>query len=178
MRGSPGRHGSTNVPAHGRAPASESWAQCHGASCGRAAKRSGRMSGGTDSGLMVAEALLDIGRPAQAREHAADYLAGHPEDARGLRLIARCYEATEDYARMLDAAQAAIAGDAESYQGQVLLASALIHLRRYAEAVDVATRAIRLSPHGWRGPPPTGVAQCARGRPPARQAAGKRAGSL
>src|SRR5256885_14541142 len=103
------------------------------------------MSGG-QFGLATAEALLDIGRPAQAREHAAGYLAGHPEDARGLRLIARCYEATEDYARMLDAAQAAIAGDAESYQGQVLLASALIHLRRYAEAGDVATPALRPAP--------------------------------
>ncbi len=38
-------------------------------------------------GLLTAEALLEIGRPAQAREHAAGYLAGHPEDARGLRLI-------------------------------------------------------------------------------------------
>ena len=34
-------------------------------------------------GLLTAEALLEIGRPAQAREHAAGYLAGHPEDARG-----------------------------------------------------------------------------------------------
>src|SRR5256886_7994589 len=164
MRGSPGRHGSTNVPAHGRAPASESWAQCHGASCGRAAKRSGRMSGGTDSGLMVAEALLDIGRPAQAREHAADYLAGHPEDARGLRLIARCYEAIDEYGEMLDAARAALAVDAESYQGHVLLASALIHLRRYDEAVEVATAGIRLYPQGWRSPLLAGVAQCAMGR--------------
>src|SRR2546430_5675703 len=178
MRGSPGRHGSTNVPAHGRAPASESWAQCHGASCGRAAKRSGRMSGGTDSGLMVAEALLDIGRPAQAREHAADSLAGHPEDARGLRLIARCYEAIDDYPEMLDAARAAVAVDAGSYQGFVLLASAVVHLRRYDEAVEAAATAIRLSPLGWRGYLLTGVAQCARGRRRAGMAAVNRAVAL
>src|SRR5947207_15766121 len=97
-------------------------------------------------GLAAAEALLEIGRPAQAREGAAGYLAGHPEDARGLRLIARCYEATEDYPHMLDAAQAALAADAESYQGQILLASALIHLCQYSEAVEVAGQAIRLSP--------------------------------
>jgi len=136
------------------------------------------MSGGTDSGLMVAEALLDIGRPAQAREHAADYLAGHPEDARGLRLIARCYEAIDDYPEMLDAARAAVAVDAGSYQGFVLLASALVHLRRYDEAVEAAATAIRLSPLGWRGYLLTGVAQCARGRRRAGMAAVNRAVSL
>ena len=87
--------------------------------------------GGVES-LAAAEALLEIGRPAQARLHAADFLEGHPDDARGLRLIARCYEATDEYGEMLDAARAALAVDAESYQGHVLLASALIHLRRYA----------------------------------------------
>ena len=135
------------------------------------------MSAGSD-GLATAEALLDIGRPAQAREHAAGYLAGHPQDARGLRLIARCYEATDDYPRMLGAAQAAIATDAGSYQGHVLLASALIHLRRYTEAVDAAADAIRLSPNGWRGHLLTGVAQCALGLRRAGMAAVARAVGL
>lgn len=118
----------------------------------------------TEYGLAVAEALLDVGRAGQAREQAAGYLAGHPDDARGLRLIARCYEATDDYPRMLDAAQAAVAADAQSYQGQILLASALIHLCRYPEAVEVTGQAIRLSPLGWRGHLLAGVALCARGR--------------
>src|SRR2546429_4290601 len=119
---------------------------------------------GGEQGLVAAEALLEIGRPAQARRHAADYLAGHPEDARGLRLIARCYEAIDEYGEMLDAARAALAVDAESYQGHVLLASALIHLRRYDEAVEVATAGIRLYPQGWRTHLLAGVAQCALGR--------------
>jgi len=119
--------------------------------------------GGNES-LAAAEALLEIGRPAQARLHAADHLAAHPEDARGLRLIARCYEATDEYGEMLDAARAALAVDAESYQGHVLLASALIHVRRYDEAVDVATAGIRLHPQGWRSHLLAGVAQCALGR--------------
>jgi tetratricopeptide (TPR) repeat protein len=118
--------------------------------------------GGVES-LAAAEALLEIGRPAQARLHAADFLAGHPDDARGLRLIARCYEATDEYGEMLDAARAALAVDAESYQGHVLLASALIHLRRYTEAVDVAAAGIRLYPQGWRNHLLAGVAQCALG---------------
>jgi tetratricopeptide (TPR) repeat protein len=129
-------------------------------------------------GLATAEALLDIGRPAQAREHAAGYVAGHPQDARGLRLVARCYEATDDYPRMLDAARAAVAADAESYQGLILLTSALIHLRRYADAVDAAAEAIRLSPLSWRGHLLTGVAQCARGRRRAGMAAVNRAVAL
>jgi tetratricopeptide (TPR) repeat protein len=134
--------------------------------------------GGENNALATAEALLDIGRPVQAREHAAGFLAGHPDDARGLRLIARCYEATDDYPQMLDAAQAAVTADVDSYQGHVLLASALIHLHRYAEAVDVAGRAIRLYPHGWRGHLLAGVAQCARGRRRAGMAAVNRAVAL
>src|SRR5947209_1558606 len=141
----------------------------------RRAKRGDRMSG---FGLAAAEALLEIGRPAQAREHAAGYLAGHPEDARGLRLIARCYEATDEYPLMLAAARAAVAADALSYQGHILLASALIHLREYPEAVDVAGQAIRLCPLGWRGHLLAGVAQCARGRRRAGMSAVNRAVAL
>jgi len=129
-------------------------------------------------GLAAAEALLEIGRPAQAREHAAGYLAGHPEDARGLRLIARCYEATDDYGPMLEAARAALEVDAQSYQGHVLLASALIHMRRYTEAVEVTTAAIRLHPYGWRGHLLAGVAQCALGLRRAGMAAVSRAVAL
>jgi tetratricopeptide (TPR) repeat protein len=129
-------------------------------------------------GLATAEALLDVGRPAQAREHAAGYLAGHPEDARGLRLIARCYEATDEYPQMLAAARAAVATDAGSYQGHVLLASAYIHLHRYHEAVDAAAIASRISPNGWRGYLLSGVAQCALGRRQGGMAAVGRAVSL
>jgi tetratricopeptide (TPR) repeat protein len=129
-------------------------------------------------GLSTAEALLEIGRPAQAREYAAGYLAGHPEDARGLRLIARCYEATDEYGPMLEAARAALAMDTGSYQGHLLLSSALIHMRRYAEAVEVAAEAIRLRPQGWRGYLLTGVAQCALGRRRAGMAAVNRAVAL
>ncbi len=132
----------------------------------------------SEFGLSVAEALLDVGRPAQAREEAAGWLAGHPEDARGLRLIARCYEATDEYPQMLAAAKAAVAADGQSYQGHILLASALIHLRLYNEAVDIATQAIRLSPLGWRGHLLAGVAQCARGRRRAGMVAVNRAVSL
>jgi tetratricopeptide (TPR) repeat protein len=132
----------------------------------------------SEYGLAAAEALLDVGRPALAREEAAGYLAGHPEDARGLRLLARCYEATDDYPMMLAAAQAAVAADAQSYQGQILLASALIHLRQYTEAVEVAGQAIRLSPLSWRGHLLAGVAQCARGRRRAGMSAVSRAVSL
>ena len=131
-----------------------------------------------ECGLAAAEALLDVGRAAQAREEAAGYLAGHPQDARGLRLIARCYEATDDYPRMLAAARAAVAADAQSYQGQILLASALIHLCQYGDAVEVAGQAIRLSPLSWRGHLLTGVAQCARGRRRAGMAAVNRAVAL
>ena len=42
---------------------------------------------GGKEGLAAAEALLEIGRPAQARLHAAEYVAGHPADARGLRTL-------------------------------------------------------------------------------------------
>src|SRR5438046_10616827 len=97
----------------------------------------------TAFGLAAAEALLEIGRPAQAREHAAGYLAGHPEDPRGLRLIARCYEATDEYGPMLDAARAALAADAASYQGHVVLNSALIHMRRSGEAGSVGDVGVR-----------------------------------
>jgi Flp pilus assembly protein TadD len=134
--------------------------------------------GGQEFGLATAEALLDIGRPAQAREHTAGYLADHPDDARALRLIARCYEASDEYPQMLEAAQAAVAADVDSYQGHVLLASALIHLHRYAEAVEAAGRATRLSPLGWRAHLLTGVAQCARGRRRAGMAAVNRAVAL
>src|SRR5437763_9988613 len=132
----------------------------------------------TAFGLAAAEALLEIGRPVQAREHAAGYLAGHPEDPRGLRLIARCYEAIDEYGPMLDAARAALAVDAGSYQGHVLLASALIHMRRYGEAVDVTGAAIRLNPHGWRAHLLAGVAQCALGLRRAGMAAVNRAVAL
>jgi tetratricopeptide (TPR) repeat protein len=121
---------------------------------------------------------LEIGRPVQARDQAANYLAGHPQDARGLRLIARCYEAIDEYPQMLAAARAALAVDGDSYQGHVLLSSALIHLRRYAEAVEAATGAIRLSPLGWRGHLLAGVALCARGRRRAGMAAVNQAVAL
>src|SRR5262249_10296696 len=47
-----------------------------------------------------------------------------------------------------------------------------------AEAVEMAGRAIRLYPHGWRGHLLAGVAQCARGRRRAGMAAVNRAVAL
>jgi tetratricopeptide (TPR) repeat protein len=114
--------------------------------------------------LAAAEALLSVGRPEQARQRIADYLAGHPDDARALRLVARCHEAADEYPQMLAAARAAVAADAGSHHGHALLTSALIHVNRYAEAVEAASATIRLHPHGWRGHLLSGVAQGARGR--------------
>jgi tetratricopeptide (TPR) repeat protein len=114
--------------------------------------------------LAAAEALLSVGRPEQARQRISDYLAGHPDDARALRLVARCHEATDEYPQMLAAARAAVAAEAHSYPGHILLTSALIHMNRHADAVGAAEVAIRLHPHGWRGHLLSGVAQCALGR--------------
>jgi Tfp pilus assembly protein PilF len=102
-------------------------------------------------GLAQAAALLDVGRPAAARERLGDLLAREPANAAALCLLARTYQVEDDFAGMRDAAVRAVEAEPAGYDGHLLLAFALDGLAEPVAATASAHEAIRLDPADWRG---------------------------
>ncbi|BCJ31390.1 tetratricopeptide repeat protein [Actinocatenispora sera] len=93
---------------------------------------------------------LDLGRVTAARELVGTYLARHPDDARGLCLLALCEERVRANDAMLAAAERACTADPRLEWAHRLRAQALILLDRPAEAVTAAGAAVRLAPDRWQ----------------------------
>ncbi|MGI5246077.1 tetratricopeptide repeat protein [Dactylosporangium sp. CA-139066] len=102
------------------------------------------------TGLARAAALLEIGRSTAARYQVLAYLAEHPQDAAGLCLLARTWQAEDDFGEMRAAAAQAVAVEPEESEGHRLLAFALVGLGEPAAARANALEAVRLAPEDWR----------------------------
>ncbi|MER7946898.1 tetratricopeptide repeat protein [Streptomyces sp. NPDC096079] len=99
--------------------------------------------------LARAEALYETGRYAQAGELVARHLAGEPEDADALVLLARCHHRAGDRAAALDAADQALRAQPELLGGWLMRAHVLLAERRFQEAEATARHAVALAPHYW-----------------------------
>jgi tetratricopeptide (TPR) repeat protein len=104
---------------------------------------------GPREALDAADALLAIGRYDTARRQVVEVLAGSPENARALRLLARCHQDAGDYPAMLAAAESAVAAEPDDPTGHLLRGSALLQLNRPAEAAQAAGTVLALAPHSW-----------------------------
>jgi tetratricopeptide (TPR) repeat protein len=96
--------------------------------------------------LAAAEALLDVGRPAEARRRVAAALAVEPDNVDALCLLARCHIDLDDQAGALEAATAAVSADPDRAEAHILRASALVALDRPAEGLASADAALALAP--------------------------------
>lgn len=106
--------------------------------------------GGADEGALArADALLDLGRPEDARREAAGYLAGHPDSAPAHIVLAQALHELDRHDEAADLATRAIALDPTGLHGYVLLASARISLGDQRQAVETGYRLRDLAPDHW-----------------------------
>ena len=121
-------------------------------------------------GALRAQALLDAGRPAAARDAAARLLAAHPDDAGALVLLGRAELALGGFASAAAWGQQAAAADPEGAEGSdgeaglLLAACAWTAAGRRPEAVAAAVRATRCAPGSWRAWAQLAVSGAAGGR--------------
>ncbi|MFE5593125.1 tetratricopeptide repeat protein [Streptomyces sp. NPDC056549] len=99
--------------------------------------------------LARAEALYETGRYAQAGELVARHLAGEPEDAEALVLLARCHHRAGDRAAALDAVDQALRAEPELLGGWLMRVHVLLAARRFQEAEATARHAVALAPQYW-----------------------------
>lgn len=100
--------------------------------------------------LEQAEALLDVGRPAQAGDVLARHLATAPDDAYALCLLSRARLGTGATADALEVALRAVALAPDAEWPHRLASIALLHTGQVSEAVRAAREAVRLEPDDWR----------------------------
>ncbi|MFG2054139.1 tetratricopeptide repeat protein [Micromonospora sp. NPDC048930] len=105
----------------------------------------------SDAGVARAGALLEVGRIEAARREIADVLAGDPDNVEALYVLARAYEAEDEFAAMRDAAARAVAVAPGQHEGHLLLAFALIGVEDPTAARASALETVRLAPEDWRG---------------------------
>lgn len=98
-----------------------------------------------------AQALLDLGRAAAARNLIAKVLAAAPADGRALCLLACSHEADGDHPGMLAAADRAVAAEPDDEWAHRLRTIALLQLDQPDEALRSAREAVRLAPQTWQG---------------------------
>ncbi|QES06039.1 hypothetical protein DEJ44_10680 [Streptomyces venezuelae] len=103
----------------------------------------------TPAALLRAEALYDTGRYAQAGELVAQHLAGEPEDAEALVLLARCHHRAEDQPAALDAVDRALRAEPELLMAWLMRVQILLGLRRFQDAEAAARYAVQLAPQYW-----------------------------
>jgi predicted Zn-dependent protease len=115
--------------------------------------------------LARAEALLDIGRSEAARREVTALLAEESHNPEGLCLLARTFEAEDDFAAMRDAARQAVEADPEHQDGHVLVAFALVGLDDWPAARASALEAVRLQAEDWRGHSALATAELGLGHP-------------
>ncbi|MEU3608485.1 tetratricopeptide repeat protein [Streptomyces sp. NPDC035033] len=130
----------------------------------------------TPSALARAEALYEAGRYEQAGELAARHLAGDPEDAEALTLLARCLHRAGNHPAALAAVEQALRAEPELIGAHLMRTQILLALKRYGEAEAAAHRAVELAPQFWGSHYALGTAlaetaQAGRGRDRARLAA-------
>lgn len=105
----------------------------------------------SDAGVARASALLEVGRIDAARREIAAVLAGDPENVEALCVLARSYQAEDEFAAMHDAAARAVAVAPGQHEGHLLLAFAQIGVEDRTAARASALEAVRLAPEDWRG---------------------------
>jgi tetratricopeptide (TPR) repeat protein len=104
-----------------------------------------------DSGSLArAEALVELRRYAEAESVLGHVLAAGPDDDRAWCVLALVHDGLGHAARMLEAANRAVALAPDHELGHRLASIALARLEQPEEAVRAAAEAVRLDPHGWR----------------------------
>lgn len=96
-----------------------------------------------------ANALLELGRPAEAEQAAHEALATDPASSPALVVLARALTEQRRHDEAVVAAQDAVAADPEAGDAYVELAWALVGDDRADEAVTAARTAVGLEPHQW-----------------------------
>ncbi|MFE6843582.1 tetratricopeptide repeat protein [Streptomyces sp. NPDC057686] len=99
--------------------------------------------------LQQADALFDLGRHEQAAALAAQHLAGHPDDADALVLLARCRHRLGDDQQALTAVEHALRVAPGSVSGWLVRTHVLLALKEYKQAEESARRAVELAPQYW-----------------------------
>ncbi|MFI2734240.1 tetratricopeptide repeat protein [Streptomyces sp. NPDC018711] len=104
---------------------------------------------GPSTELARAEALYETGRYAQAGELVARHLAGEPEDAEALVLLARCHHRAGDRAAALAAVDQALRAEPELLGAWLMRVHILLADKRYEEAEATARHSVALAPNYW-----------------------------
>ncbi|MER7466395.1 tetratricopeptide repeat protein [Streptomyces sp. NPDC097981] len=99
--------------------------------------------------LQQAEALFDLERYEQAAALAAQHLAGDPDDATALVLLARCRHRLGDEQQALTAVEQALRVEPESVSAWLTHTHVLLALKEYEQAEVSARRAVELAPQYW-----------------------------
>ncbi|MFC0597473.1 hypothetical protein [Streptomyces palmae] len=96
-----------------------------------------------------AEALLEVGRPEEARALLYTYLNVHQHDAVAWTLTAACFIDMRKWGGALNTAEVALRVNPEHAMAHIHRSTALLKLGRAREAVAAAREAGRLAPHHW-----------------------------
>ncbi|MFH8620710.1 tetratricopeptide repeat protein [Streptomyces vietnamensis] len=99
--------------------------------------------------LARAEALYETGRYAQAGELVARHLAGEPEDAEALVLLARCHHRAGDRVAALAAVDQALGAHPDLLGAWLMRVHILLADRRFQEAEAAARHSVELAPNFW-----------------------------
>ncbi|MCT2587853.1 tetratricopeptide repeat protein [Actinophytocola gossypii] len=99
--------------------------------------------------LAKANALIDLGRHAEARTEITGYLAGEPDSVTALCLLARCELRLGDADAAVDAADRALATEPESGWALRLRALALSTRGDHRDAAATAVEAVRTDAQEW-----------------------------
>ncbi|WP_279579274.1 tetratricopeptide repeat protein [Fodinicola feengrottensis] len=100
-----------------------------------------------DTGLRRAQALVELGRIADAEAELRRLLAGEPADAEALMMLAHLQLMDRRFAEALAAADSAVAAGPFAERAYRLRALALSGLGRHEPAVEAAARAVSLDPY-------------------------------
>ncbi|MFJ9575372.1 tetratricopeptide repeat protein [Streptomyces sp. NPDC101191] len=123
------------------------------------------------SALRQADALFDLGRYERAAALAAQHLAGAPDDATALVLLARCLHRLGDEQQALTTVEEALSVEPDSLGAWLTQAQVLASLKEYERAEVSARRAVELAPQYWGSHYTLGTVLDAAGRRKRRRAA-------
>ncbi|MFD7262371.1 tetratricopeptide repeat protein [Streptomyces sp. NPDC059874] len=99
--------------------------------------------------LQQADALFDLGRHEQAAALAGRHLAGAPDDANALVLLARCRHSLGDEQQALATVEHALRVAPESVSAWLTHTHVLLALKEDEQAEGSARRAVELAPQHW-----------------------------
>jgi tetratricopeptide (TPR) repeat protein len=108
--------------------------------------RESTLAADADAAEARAQALLSLGRPAQAEALVRQALAREPDSTRLLVLLSQAFLAQQRFREAREQAEAALASDPEDFEGFSSLAAALTGMREYEPALDAVRRARALEP--------------------------------